>query len=70
MTALRLMVGCSDRYPMQFALRSGRIGGGGGGAPSSQCKVFQRCKFSGQEDGSPGFYDIYVQEAGEGADVG
>ena len=51
-TALRLMIGCSGRDPLQFTLHSGRIGGGG--APSYRHKVFRRCNFSAQEDGSLG----------------
>ena len=62
-TALRLMVGSSGRDPMQFALHSGRIGGG-------TIKASRTCKSNEQENKwkSRAFMTI-VREAGEGADA-
>ena len=64
-TALRLMIGCSGRDPMQFALHSGRIGEGtqlaAQGISELQIKRAGRWK-------SRAFVS-YVREAGEGAEV-
>ena len=64
--ALRLMVGSSGRDPMQFALHSGRIGGGGRqlaaqGLSDLQIQRAGRCKSRA--------FMTYVREAGEGADA-
>ena len=65
MTALRLTVGCSGRDPMQFALHSGRIGGGtqlaAQGISELQIQRAGRWKSRG--------FMAYVREAGEGAEV-
>ena len=64
-TALRLMVGCSSKDPMQFALHSGRIGGGHpiSGARISELQIQRAGKWKSR------VFMTYVREAGEGAEA-
>ena len=64
-TVLRLMVGCSVRDPMQFALHSGRIGG------STQLAAQDISELQIQRAGrmKSRAFMTYVREAGEGAEV-
>ena len=51
---------------MQFALHSGKIGGGG---TQLAAQGMSELQFSAQEDGMSRAFMTYVGEAGEGADV-
>ena len=64
-TVLRLMVGCSGRDPMQFALHSGRIGGGTQLAAQgiSELQVQRAGRWKSRA------FMAYVKEAGERAKV-
>ena len=63
MTALRLMVRCSGRDPMQFALHSRRIGGG---HPVSGARFFGVVNPARRKMEFYGFYDIREGSRGRG----
>ena len=65
LTALWLMVGCSGRGPMQFALHSGRIGGGTQLAAQgmSELQIQRKGRWKSRA------FMTYGREAGEGAEV-